>query len=657
MKKFLLWTLGIFGLICIISSIFIWQIIKEAPKITKQNLLLPNQTVKIYDKDKKMIYSSSTATQDYIAYKDIPQLYKDALLSTEDKDFFENQGVSIKGTGRAIINTIKNMSTAGVGGGSTITQQLIKLSVFSTEEKDRTIKRKIQDIYLAYELTNQISKEQVFEYYVNRMFEGQGVYGAQTISHVYFGKDLKDLDLSQTAIIAGLGQAPSIYNLYDAPEKVANRRNQVLNLMYANGKISADQAREAASKDVQDGLIPKEESFKRRTQEDFPNYKVNKDYIKSIFRQMDQEKINYKKGNLVINSNLDSQAQQTLYDVINSKGYFDKLGNIQTAVTIVNSSNGQIIAQIGGRDVNGETNQINRATMANRSTGSIIKPILDYAPAIDLLNYGTTIKISDNEYKYSGTDISVQNWDKKYHGEVTMEDALINSWNPPAIRTLEKVGLEQATEFMNQFGIDTIGNVRPVNAIGVNASTENMAGAYATFSDNGKYHTPSYINKVEVVQNKQKFVRHLNDTKGTMIIQEPTAFIMNEMLKKVISTKITTPEAFIPNLIQAGKSGTVAASSDGNEDNITDVWMVGYTKANEHKQQGLSIAVWSGSDKENEENNKLLKDNSKISQIIYKDLMQELSSKQDNSDWERPNGVISQNGGLFPANSDVDSDN
>lgn len=657
MKKLLLWTLGLVTVLFGFSGWYIYSVIKQAPKVTKQTLLLPNQTVKIYDKDDKLVYYSSTATQDYVQYKDIPQMYKDALLSTEDKDFFENQGFSFTGTGRAVMNTLKNMSTAGVGGGSTITQQLIKLSVFSTEEKDRTIKRKIQDMWLAYELTNKIPKEQVLEYYVNRMFEGQGVYGAQTIAHVYFGKDLKDLDLSQTAIIAGLGQAPSVYNLYDAPEKVENRRNQVLNLMYANGKVSADQAREAAAQDVQNGLVPKEESQSKRTQESYPNYKVNKDYIKSIFRQMDHNGINYRKGNLEIKSNLDSEAQQTAYDVVNSQGLFDKdsLKNIQTALTVMNSSNGKVIAQIGGRDLDGQPNQINRATMGNRSSGSVIKPILDYAPAIDYLGYGSGTVLDDSEYKYSGTDIKVNNWDMRYHGKVTMQNALINSWNPPAIRALEKVGLERGTEFMNQFGIDTIGTVRPVNAIGVNASTENLAGAYSAFSDNGVYHSPSYIDKItiDLGGNKEKTVRHLNDIKGSLIMQNSTAYIMNEMLKQVILRKVTAKDAFVDGLTQAGKSGTVGANGDGSEDNATDVWMSGYTPADEDGSKGLSITVWSGSDKPNEEGGTLGKDDQNISQLIYRNLMTQLrDSRTSESDWKRPDSVVERNGGLYPGSYD-----
>lgn len=653
-KKFFKWVMIIMALLFIGGSIYVVSVAKQAPTVTSKMLKMKSKQCKIYDADDNLIYESQNLNQDYIPYSQIPEQYQNALISTEDKNFWTEHGVSPIGTLKGIISVLIH---GGIGantvGGSTITQQLVKLSVFSTSNKDRTIRRKIQDIWISLQLSYQVPKQKILEYYVNRMYEGQNVYGAETISKVYYNKSLKDLDLSQTAYIAGIGQAPSYYNLYKNPKACEIRRNDVLLSMLNNNKITKTQYENAKAEPIQNGLIPQEQSFKIRYQEHYPNFNVNKDYLRSVFAQLDKNNIKYRNCNIKVYTNLDSNAQQIAYNAINTNGVFNQNGmqNKQAAMTLINPNNGAVVAQIGGRDLNGQPNQINRAVEANRSCGSTIKPILDYAPAIEFLNWDENHQVDDSPYKYKGTDIQVHDWDNKYEGKMSMRDALIQSRNVPAIRTFLQVGAEQATTFMNQFGIQSVGNATPAQAIGIAASTAQLAGAYDAFSTGGIYHKPSYINTVKYQNDDGDWQTvHLNDNKGGRIMKSSTAYIINDILKATINdANGSAHNSQINGLNQAGKSGTVSSDVTNLDPNaVTDVWMCGYTPANSSNNSGYSCSVWVGADKPNSPDGKIPQNCQNAADEIYKQIMSQIATKQQNSDWKMPDTVTKSGNDLKP---------
>lgn len=653
-KKFFKWVMIIMALLFIGGSIYVVSVAKQAPTVTSKMLKMKSKQCKIYDADDNLIYESQNLNQDYIPYSQIPEQYQNALISTEDKNFWTEHGVSPIGTLKGIISVLIH---GGIGantvGGSTITQQLVKLSVFSTSNKDRTIRRKIQDIWISLQLSYQVPKQKILEYYVNRMYEGQNVYGAETISKVYYNKSLKDLDLSQTAYIAGIGQAPSYYNLYKNPKACEIRRNDVLLSMLNNNKITKTQYENAKAEPIQNGLIPQEQSFKIRYQEHYPNFNVNKDYLRSVFAQLDKNNIKYRNCNIKVYTNLDSNAQQIAYNAINTNGVFNQNGmqNKQAAMTLINPNNGAVVAQIGGRDLNGQPNQINRTVEANRSCGSTIKPILDYAPAIEFLNWDENHQVDDSPYKYKGTDIQVHDWDNKYEGKMSMRDALIQSRNVPAIRTFLQVGAEQATTFMNQFGIQSVGNATPAQAIGIAASTAQLAGAYDAFSTGGIYHKPSYINTVKYQNDDGDWQTvHLNDNKGGRIMKSSTAYIINDILKATINdANGSAHNSQINGLNQAGKSGTVSSDVTNLDPNaVTDVWMCGYTPANSSNNSGYSCSVWVGADKPNSPDGKIPQNCQNAADEIYKQIMSQIATKQQNSDWKMPDTVTKSGNDLKP---------
>lgn len=653
-KKFFKWVMIIMALLFIGGTIYVISVAKQAPTVTSKMLKMESKQCKIYDADDNLIYESQNLNQDYIPYSQISKQYQNALISTEDKNFWIEHGVSPIGTLKGIISVLIH---GGIGantvGGSTITQQLVKLSVFSTSNKDRTIRRKIQDIWISLQLSYRVPKQKILEYYVNRMYEGQNVYGAETISKVYYNKSLKDLDLSQTAYIAGIGQAPSYYNLYKNPKACEIRRNDVLLSMLNNKKITKTQYENAKAEPIQNGLIPQEQSFKIRYQEHYPNFNVNKDYLRSVFAQLDKNNIKYRNCNIKVYTNLDSNAQQIAYNAINTNGVFNQNGmqNKQAAMTLVNPNNGAVVAQIGGRDLNGQPNQINRAVEANRSCGSTIKPILDYAPAIEFLNWDENHQVDDSPYKYKGTDIQVHDWDNKYEGKMSMRDALIQSRNVPAIRTFLQVGSEQATTFMNQFGIQSVGNATPAQAIGIAASTVQLAGAYDAFSTGGIYHKPSYINTVKYQNDDGDWQTvHLNDNKGGRIMKSSTAYIINDILKATINdANGSAHDSQINGLNQAGKSGTVSSDVTNLDPNaVTDVWMCGYTPVNSSNNSGYSCSVWVGADKPNYPDGKIPQNCQNAADEVYKQIMFQIATKQQNSDWKMPDTVTKSGNDLKP---------
>ena len=227
-KRILLALVFLFFVGTSAATYIVHKYTKNLPTITKRSLT-SDASSNMYASNGKLIWSSAVNKRIYVKYKDIPQDYINLLLSTEDRGFYQDRGISPKGLINAGLSYAKEKAHLGQArGGSSIEQQLIKLSVFSTSVKDRNVKRKIKEMFLAQQLDHNYSKNKILEMYINKIYLGEGSYGAQTIAKTYYNKTLKQLNLSQLAIIAGLGQAGSYYNLYDNPNAVKIRRNQVL---------------------------------------------------------------------------------------------------------------------------------------------------------------------------------------------------------------------------------------------------------------------------------------------------------------------------------------------------------------------------------------------------------------------------------------------
>ncbi|MFS8999226.1 penicillin-binding protein PBP1A [Streptococcus infantis] len=604
----------------------------KAPELSESKLVATTSS-KIYDSKNELIADLGAERRVNAQSSDIPTDLVNAIVSIEDHRFFNHRGIdSIRIAGAFLRNLSSN---GGLQGGSTLTQQLIKLTYFSTSTADQTLSRKVQEAWLAIQLERTATKQEILTYYVNKVYMSNGNYGMQTAAENYYGKDLKDLSIPQLALLAGMPQAPNQYDPYSHPEAALERRNLVLSEMQKQGYLTAEQYETAINTPITDGL----QSLK--SVNSYPQYMDN--YLKEVIDQVEQETgYNLLTTGMEVYTNVDQEVQKRLWDVYNTDEYVDYPDDdLQAASTIVDVTNGKVIAQLGSRHQSSNVSfGINQAVETNRDWGSTMKPITDYAPALE---YGifdsTAATINDAPYNYPGTDIPVYNWDKTYFGNITLQYAIQQSRNVPAVKTLEKVGLDHAKTFLNGLGIDYPSMVY-ANAISSNtveshkqygASSEKMAAAYAAFANGGIYHKPMYINKVVFSDGSSK---EFSD-QGTRAMKETTAYMMTEMMKTVL-TYGTGRGAYMSWLPQAGKTGTSNYTDDEIENYIKntgyvapDEMFVGYTRK-------YSMAVWTGY------SNRLtpiVGDGFRVAANIYRSMMGYLSEDDHPGDWTMPEGL------------------
>ena len=613
------------------GGIFLYYVSK-APALSESKLVATTSS-KIFDSKNELIADLGSERRVNAQANEIPTDLVKAIVSIEDHRFFDHRGVD---TIRIIGAFLRNLQNNSLQGGSTLTQQLIKLTYFSTSTSDQTISRKAQEAWLAVQLEQKTTKQEILTYYVNKVYMSNGNYGMQTAAQNYYGKDLRELSLPQLALLAGMPQAPNQYDPYSHPEAALDRRNLVLSEMKGQGYISAEQYEKAINTPITDGL----QSLK--SVNSYPAYMDN--YLKEVIDQVERETgYNLLTTGMDVYTNVDQEAQKRLWDIYNSEQYVSYPDDdLQVASTVVDVSNGKVIAQLGARhqasNVSFGTNQ---AVETNRDWGSTMKPITDYAPAIEYGVYDSTATmVNDIPYNYPGTSTPVYNWDRAYFGNITLQYALQQSRNVTAVETLNKVGLDRAKTFLNGLGID-YPSIHYANAISSNttesnkqygASSEKMAAAYAAFANGGIYHKPMYINKVVFSDGSEK---EFSDV-GTRAMKETTAYMMTEMMKTVLAYG-TGRGAYLPWLAQAGKTGTSNYTDDEIEKHIKntgyvapDEMFVGYTRK-------YSMAVWTGY------SNRLtpiVGDGFLVAAKVYRSMITYLSEDTHPEDWTMPDGLF-----------------
>lgn len=608
-------------------SLYVAAVIKSVPTVTSQELI-SDASSNMYDREGQLIWSSALNKRVYVKAKDIPKIYSDLLLSTEDQTFYKDAGFSPSGLANAAFSTVKSAVGKGeVRGGSSIEQQLIKLTVFSTSNKDRTVDRKIKEFFLAQQLYHNYSKDQILEFYINKMSLGEGSYGAQTISETYFGKTLKQLSVSQQAIIAGLGQAPSTYNLYSNPKAVRARRNIVLKTGLENKVITKSQYKIAIAESVTKDLK------KRHWMENSVTKKIleNNAYVTSALEQVSDKGYDLSKTPLQINTALDSSKNAYVKKLADDEKYYQD-STEQSAITITDPKTGNIVAQYGGRHQK-TAFSYNRAISTQRSSGSGIKPLLDYGPAIEYFGWATTHALDGTAYAYRGTNLLAQNFDDVSYRSITMQNALRVSANTPAIRTLDTVGSAKAAQFLTQIGMPQTNAPAGSQAIGLDVSTEQMATAYGAVSNGGTYHAARYVTSLKFSDNSVKKY----DVIGKRAMKASTAFILTSMMEGVPNAGGTAPNAKINGIHQAMKTGTVGYSAAAKfpENANMDVWMNGFTKS-------TSVSMWLGYDEPMKKGHYITDAASAMTNVnLYRDLMEHFSKENDadNSEWEKPSTV------------------
>ena len=633
------------------GSLFAYYV-SSAPKLSESKLSSTNSSL-IYDSSGNLIADLGSEKRESVTADNIPLNLVNAITSIEDKRFFKHRGIDVY---RILGAAFNNFTSSSTQGGSTLDQQLIKLAYFSTSESDQTLKRKAQEAWLALQMERKYTKEEILTFYINKVYMGNGNYGMLTAAKSYYGKDLKDLSIAQLALLAGIPQAPSQYDPYTNPDAAQSRRDTVLAEMYENGNITKDEYDTAVATPVTDGL---------QTLTETSSYDAYLDnYIKEVIEEVsDKTGQDIYSAGLKVYTNVDTDVQQYLWNVYNTDYYVSYPdSDFQVASTIIDVTNGNVIAQLGSRNQDTTVSLgINQSVLTDRDWGSTMKPITDYAPAIENGIYtSTAATTNDSKYYWPGTSTQLYNWDRQYHGTMTIQTAIQQSRNVPAVKALEAVGLDAAKEFLEGLGIyypqlyysNAISSSTSHSDEKYGASSEKMAAAYAAFANGGIYYKPQYINKIEFNDGTTQTY----SSSGTRAMKETTAYMMTSMLKTVL-TYGTGTKAAISGVYQAGKTGTSNYTDDELEEieestgiynsvvgtMAPDELFVGYTTQ-------YSMAVWTGY---KDRMTPIYGDGLNVAANVYKTMQSYLNEKygSGSEDFTVPSGVYTSGGYVYLSGS------
>ena len=569
------------GLIFIlVTSVYLFILAKQANVETLKSGL--SQSTVIYDKDNEEAGTLYAQKGTYVELDAISPYIQDAVISTEDRNFYNHHGFDVKGIARAAVRMLTSGSTAG-GGGSTITQQLAKNAYLTL---DQTFDRKAKELFLAIEIEKKYSKEEILTMYLNNAYFGNGVWGVQDAARRYFGVNASDVTLSEAATIAGMLKGPGIYNPIDNPENANNRKNTVLSVMKENEKITAEQASAESQTNITDYLndtYTDSESGYR-----YPYYfdavideaveaygldesdVMNKGY--KIYTALDQ---NYQKQ-------LEATYQNgQLFPADASDGAM-----VQSASVALNPKNGGVQALVGRR---GEHvfRGFNFATQMKRSPGSTIKPLSVYSAALES-GYLPSSTLQDAPQSY----YAAQNYDGTYQGEVPMYQAVAQSLNLPAVWLLHEIGLQKGYDKAEEFGLSLSKSDKyyglALGGLEKGVSPLTMAGAYSAFANDGQMYSPHLITKI--VDSTGAVIVDNTDKKPKQVISKETAEQMTSMLLGTFSNG-TAVAANPAGYTVAGKTGTTETNFDATKAN--DQWIVGYTP-------DVVISTWMGYEESSE---------------------------------------------------------
>ena len=628
---------GLYAASVAIISLFLLCVfwIYQAPAFDSKILDNNSRTI-VYDANNNEVAKLGNQIGENLETADIPEKMQDAILATEDNRFFEHGAVDF----RRLVGAVVSNLTSGFGsqGASTISQQLIKRTFL---DDNKSVKRKVQEAYLAYKLEQNYDKESIFTMYVNRIYYSDGVYGLKTAAKYYYGKELNQLTLPQMALLAGMPQHPNTYNPYDNPEAAKARRDTVLYLMQYHGKISEADSQAAQKTDVLSGIIQRDESERVLLSSEFDSKYTS--YMNQIVNELKNSK-EYKdyEGDVLnlglkIYTNFDSKIQDTLTESVNANYAGIKQAS-NVAMVVLNNENSGISALYGGKKQT--FHGFNIATQAKLQPGSSIKPVLPYGPAIEYLNWGSDHIVNDN--KIQGSEI--QNWDRQFHGNITINNALVWSYNISAIKTYQEVGFNRVKQYASNVGMNITDDsiTTPIGGSSDGFSPLQMAGAYVPFSNGGYYATPKAIKKVYDSEGTE--VKSFSTDDRKRVIKESTAYIMTSMLRNVVNG--TAANARISGADMAVKTGTTTfgeaeAQKYGFDINnySKDSWTIGYTS-------NYTMAVWQGFDTIDGPTKYMTQADTQRTQALYRINMQNIVRIHPPKGFSVPGNVGSVNGGV-----------
>ncbi len=530
-------------------------------------MLIPDAASQFYDRNGNVIYTTMSEERRLpIPLDQIPKYTQQAFIAIEDNRFYEHGGIDYRGTLRALVSTLSGQE---VQGGSTITQQLAK-NAFLTQE--RSIGRKIKEAFIARDLEEKYTKDEIIAMYLNRIYFGQGAYGIESASMYYFGKHAKDLTLAESAILAAIPKSPNYYNPFENPKESKERQELVLDQMAKYGFISEADADKAKAEKLT--------YSKSSSQNSSPRSYFFDTIIQKVIDELGADALY--KGGLKIYTSIDMDMQRAAEACLQylPDYYTDSEGltQPQMALVAVDPHTGFVRAMIGGRG----QDKFNRATMAVRQPGSSFKPFV-YLTAMQ--NGLTPASIIEDKEEEFAPGWKPQNSDRRWHGKVTLRTALAYSINVPAIKVAREAGVDNIVDLAEKMGISTLvssGKYSDANlamALGGLSKGVNpveMAAAYAVLASNGIYHKPISVMKILDRDGK---VLYEQEPISKRVVDAGAAYMTVSMMEDVL--KIGTGRGMGIGRPAAGKTGTT--------DTYVDAWFVGFTP-------DLCTAVWVGDD-------------------------------------------------------------
>lgn len=625
-EKILIIIMLILVSVFILGFAFAIYIVISAPDFDANNLYTKEASI-VYDSENNEIARLGTENRQRVTYDDLPEVFVDALVATEDSRFFQHHGVDLARFIKASIGQVLGQS--GAGGASTLTMQIAKQRYNGYESSGiKGLVRKFTDMYMSvFKLEKTYTKEQLIEFYVNIPDLGSSAFGIEQAAQTYFNKSISEVNLAEAALLVGLFQAPSAYNPINYPEKAEARRNQVLNLMKRHGYINDEECEIAKSIKVKDMIYNGSRSNNK-----------NIGFINTVIEEVIKRT---GKNPYIVPMKIKSTMIQSKQDVLNdlyagtNKNLKWPNEYIRAGVAVTDVNTGAIVA-VGANRKNDERNY-NYATMIKRHPGSSAKPIFDYGPAIEYLNWSTGQMVVDDEYTYSNGGY-IKNWDNRYKGIMTIKTALASSRNIPALYAFQQLSQNQIKTFVTGLGITPEyenGYINEAHSIGGfnGVNPLQMSAAYATFARGGVYIEPYSFTEIEFLDTGEIYT--VTPEKRT-VMSDSTAYMINAILTYAVKS----------GEVSAGsRSGTEVASKTGTStipaatkkgctvkgDIIGDSWQVTYTPE-------YSYAVWVGYD-ENKGNTCLT---SSAANTVKKAIVRQLTSKinSTNKIFTKPASVV-----------------
>lgn len=580
-KRFRFWywlfnIIVVFAIVCFISLVgFFYYIVKSAPEFSKEKLY-EKEASRIFDSELNLIGTLGVEQREKVTYDDLPQVLVDAVVATEDSRFFQHNGLDVA---RFIKATIGQVLGQDAGGASTLTMQLSKLAFTSTDSEGfKGIIRKFTDIYMSvFKIEKNYTKEEIIEFYVNTPCLGGSIYGVEQAAQYYFNKSASDLNLVESAMIAGMFQSPNGYNPFVYPEDANDRKNTVLYLMKRHGYIT-DTEYEAATKVEIKSLVKEGKTSTNEYQ----------GFIDTVVQEViDKTGNNPYDVPMDIYTTMVASKQKVINNFYKTWKFKDK--KVEVGVGVINNKTGAIIAVGAGRYKN-DVMTLNYATQIDRHPGSTIKPILDYGPAIEYENLSTYGPFADEKTKYAGGYMN--NFNFSYTGIQTMKKCLVQSMNTCALQAFKLTNNEQKLSFMNSLGIypeDGISVLPQAYAIGAfnGVSPVQLAAAYAAFGSGGYYTSPYSFTKLVYRDSGEEYVQ---DITRTRVMKSQTAYMLASVLQGVTSYRVSVSGTQV-----ASKTGTSSYDQSLlkkyglSSSTIPDSWVTSFSP-------DYSLSLWYGYD-------------------------------------------------------------